>query len=204
MKLLDQLRQRARPPPRVPHRADRRPLGRAVHPLPRHPPSEHDGGAGGRGVPDPPGRRGPGVGEHPESGAGGPAVPVPRRPWHRLGRLDAVRARRPVRVPTVLSCDGVRALLGAVDQVSKTESYGLMARLMYGAGLRLMECRRLRLRTWTWSGASSASATACLTRDNRLTGRPAGNGTMRKTRRRPAAFGVRAGGAMAGDGPADR
>jgi integron integrase len=63
-----------------------------------------------------------------------------------IGRLDAVRARRPVRVPTVLTRDEVHALLIAVDQISATEPYGLMARLMYGAGLRLMECCRLRMK----------------------------------------------------------
>ncbi|HKB05062.1 MAG TPA: integron integrase, partial [Gemmataceae bacterium] len=63
-----------------------------------------------------------------------------------LSHLDAVRAQRPVRVPTVLSRDEVHALLVAVDQVSRTEPYGLMARLMYGAGLRLMECCRLRMK----------------------------------------------------------
>lgn len=63
-----------------------------------------------------------------------------------IGRLDAVRAKRPVRVPTVLSRDEIRALLRAIDGVSKTEPYGLMARLMYGAGLRLMECCRLRMK----------------------------------------------------------
>src|SRR5262245_4582259 len=63
-----------------------------------------------------------------------------------LGQLSAVRARRPVRVPVVLSRDEVRALLLAVDGVSRTEPYGLMARLMYGAGLRLMECCRLRMK----------------------------------------------------------
>jgi integron integrase len=63
-----------------------------------------------------------------------------------IGRLNAVRAQRPVRVPIVLSRDEVRALLRAVDEVSRTEPYGLMARLMYGAGLRLMECCRLRMK----------------------------------------------------------
>jgi gluconolactonase len=63
-----------------------------------------------------------------------------------IGRLNAVRAERPVRVPSVLSRDEVHALLIAVDQVSRTEPYGLMARLMYGAGLRLMECCRLRMK----------------------------------------------------------
>jgi len=63
-----------------------------------------------------------------------------------IGRLNAVRAERPVRVPLVLSPDEVHALLSAVDQVSRTEPYGLMARLMYGAGLRLMECCRVRMK----------------------------------------------------------
>lgn len=63
-----------------------------------------------------------------------------------IGRLDAVRAERPARAPIVLSRDEVHALLIAVDGTSRTEPYGLMARLMYGAGLRLMECCRLRMK----------------------------------------------------------
>jgi integron integrase len=63
-----------------------------------------------------------------------------------IGRLDAVRARRPVRVPIVLSRSEVQALLQALDQLPTSEPYGLMARLMYGAGLRLMECCRLRMK----------------------------------------------------------
>ena len=63
-----------------------------------------------------------------------------------IGRLDAVRARRPVRVPLVLSADEVRRLLEALDGLPTTEPYGLMGRLMYGGGLRLMECCRLRMK----------------------------------------------------------
>jgi integron integrase len=64
---------------------------------------------------------------------------------HRdIGTLDAVRARRSQRVPTVLSREEVGVFLAAVDQLPTTEPYGVMARLMYGAGLRLMECCRLR------------------------------------------------------------
>src|SRR5262245_25990755 len=63
-----------------------------------------------------------------------------------VGDLDAVRANRPKRVPLVLSLDEVRALLGALDGLPTTEPYGLMGRLMYGAGLRLMECCRLRVK----------------------------------------------------------
>lgn len=63
-----------------------------------------------------------------------------------IGCLNAVRAQRPVRVPTVLTRDEVFALLNALDRLPTTEPYGLMARLMYGAGLRLMECCRLRMK----------------------------------------------------------
>ena len=63
-----------------------------------------------------------------------------------IGDLNAVRARRPVRVPLVLSVGEVRALLAALDHLPTTEPYALMARLMYGAGLRLMECCRLRVK----------------------------------------------------------
>jgi integron integrase len=63
-----------------------------------------------------------------------------------VGRLNAVRARRPKRVPLVLSQPEVGELLTALDELPTTEPYALMARLMYGAGLRLMECCRLRMK----------------------------------------------------------
>lgn len=53
---------------------------------------------------------------------------------------DFARARRPQRLPTVLTHAEVAALLG---QLSGT--YQLMASLMYGTGMRLMECLRLRV-----------------------------------------------------------
>jgi integron integrase len=64
----------------------------------------------------------------------------------QLSGLDAVRARRSRRLPVVLSRDEVAQLLDAVDRLDTQEPYGLMARLMYGAGLRLMECCRLRVK----------------------------------------------------------
>ena len=73
-----------------------------------------------------------------------------------LGRLDAVRAKRPERVPLVLSRGEVKSLLDAIDALKTTEPYGLMARLMYGAGLRLLECCRLRA-LFSLSPASAAS-----------------------------------------------
>lgn len=63
-----------------------------------------------------------------------------------LGTFDAVRAKRPVRVPTVLTVNEVRDLLVALHGLKTTEPYCLMAQLMYGAGLRLMECCRLRVK----------------------------------------------------------
>lgn len=62
-----------------------------------------------------------------------------------LGRelvgIDAVRAKRPVRLPVVLSVPEVGIVLGRLNGTS-----WLMASLMYGAGLRLLECCRLRIK----------------------------------------------------------
>jgi site-specific recombinase XerD len=63
-----------------------------------------------------------------------------------IGRLDAVRAKRPVRVPLVLSRAEVVRLLRGLDDLPTEEPYCLMAGLMYGAGLRLLECCRLRMK----------------------------------------------------------
>ena len=52
-----------------------------------------------------------------------------------------VRAKRPQRLPVVLSREEVAHLLQHVDP-----AYSLVAALMYGAGLRLMECLRLRVK----------------------------------------------------------
>lgn len=52
-----------------------------------------------------------------------------------------VRAKRPKRVPVVLSRDEVDRLLAQLDG-----RYALMASLLYGAGMRLMECVRLRVK----------------------------------------------------------
>ncbi|ODV10086.1 MAG: integrase [Rhodanobacter sp. SCN 68-63] len=52
-----------------------------------------------------------------------------------------VRAKRPRRVPVVLSRDEVVRLLARLDG-----QYALMASLLYGAGMRLMEAIRLRVK----------------------------------------------------------
>jgi integron integrase len=60
-----------------------------------------------------------------------------------LPRIDAVRARRPFRMPTVLAPEEVRSLLDAVQGGSG--AFRLMAGLCYGAGLRREECCQLRV-----------------------------------------------------------
>lgn len=54
---------------------------------------------------------------------------------------DLVRARSPKRLPTVMSRAEVRAVLSAMEGTPQ-----LMARLLYGAGLRLLECAQLRIK----------------------------------------------------------
>jgi integron integrase len=54
---------------------------------------------------------------------------------------DLVRAKRPQRLPVVLTRAEVRALLGALEGM-----HWIMASLLYGAGLRLLECLRLRVK----------------------------------------------------------
>jgi len=49
-----------------------------------------------------------------------------------VGHLDAIRARRPKRVPCVLSRNEIAQLLSGLDNLDTQEPYGLMASLMYG------------------------------------------------------------------------
>jgi integron integrase len=60
-----------------------------------------------------------------------------RLPWME----DVIRAKRPARLPVVLSQSEVRALLACME--GRT---GLLAQLLYGTGLRLMESLRLRVK----------------------------------------------------------
>jgi integron integrase len=58
-------------------------------------------------------------------------------PW-----LDGlVRAKRPSHLPVVLTREEIREVIARLDGVSR-----LMALLLYGAGLRLLECCRLRIK----------------------------------------------------------
>ncbi|MBL8078403.1 MAG: integron integrase [Anaerolineales bacterium] len=55
--------------------------------------------------------------------------------------LQFVRPSKPKRVPTVLSKSEAKAVLDKMDGI-----YRIMGQLMYGSGLRLMECVRLRVK----------------------------------------------------------
>ncbi len=55
--------------------------------------------------------------------------------------LNIVRAKKPERLPVVLSKDEAQAILRQMSG-----DYQLMAKLLYGSGLRLMECLRLRVK----------------------------------------------------------
>ena len=59
-----------------------------------------------------------------------------------LERLDEIpKAKKPQRLPVVFTRDEVRAVLARMPSDS-----ALMANLLYGSGLRLMECLRLRVK----------------------------------------------------------
>lgn len=58
-------------------------------------------------------------------------------PW----MTQVVRAKRPARLPVVLTEREVLAILERMSDV-----HGLMARLLYGSGMRIMECVRLRVK----------------------------------------------------------
>ena len=59
-------------------------------------------------------------------------------PW----LTDVTRAKKPVRLPTVLTRDETQRLLGGIDD----PLVGLIVRLLYGSGMRLLECLRLRVK----------------------------------------------------------
>jgi site-specific recombinase XerD len=58
-----------------------------------------------------------------------------------LPTLHALRAQRPERLPVVLAPDEVRAVLAELDGIDL-----LQAEILYGTGLRILECCRLRVK----------------------------------------------------------
>ena len=60
----------------------------------------------------------------------------------KIGLIDGVvRAKRPQRLPVVLTKDEVRSVIDHMTGLPR-----LMTILLYGGGLRLMECCRLRVK----------------------------------------------------------
>jgi integrase len=60
----------------------------------------------------------------------------------KIGLVEGViRAKRPLRLPVVLTQEQVKKVIDHMNGVPR-----LMAILLYGAGLRLMECCRLRVK----------------------------------------------------------
>ena len=57
------------------------------------------------------------------------------------GSIDSVRAKKPKRLPTVLTKEKVFKVIGFLSGTHR-----LMAKLLYGSGLRLVECVRLRVK----------------------------------------------------------
>jgi integron integrase len=55
--------------------------------------------------------------------------------------IDAIRAKKPKRLPTVLTKEEA---LRVIERLSGT--YQFMGKLLYGSGVRLMECLRLRVK----------------------------------------------------------
>jgi integron integrase len=54
---------------------------------------------------------------------------------------DVTRAKKPKRLPVVLTVNEINAIFSYLDGVK-----GLVAQLLYGTGMRLMECLRLRIK----------------------------------------------------------
>jgi integron integrase len=58
-----------------------------------------------------------------------------------LEHVEFLRSKKPKRIPDVLTQDEVKKILGRLRGV-----YYIIGRLLYGSGMRLMECMRLRVK----------------------------------------------------------
>lgn len=123
------------------YRESLRALDQTMHLLPRETPPRRDGGRRGYRVPD---RTGQGkVAASTQNQALSAVLFLYREvlgvdlPWLE----DVVRAKRPVDLPVVLTREEIRAVLQHLAGVPR-----LMAPLLHGAGLRRLECCRLRVK----------------------------------------------------------
>ncbi len=137
------------------HRANLLRLGGAVHPLPRTAAPARDGGGGGERVshfPRPRWARG----RLDQNQALSALLFLYKQVLKQeFGWLDGVeRAKKPVRLPVVLTRDEVHKIFAHLQGTPR-----LMAGLLYGSGLRLMECVRLRIKDVDFGYARIVSAT---------------------------------------------
>ena len=71
-------------------------------------------------------------------------------------KINACRAKKPVRLPTVLTTEETHKLISAMHGVHQ-----LMAMLLYGSGLRVMECVRLRVKDIDSGDMSHVASLVC-------------------------------------------
>ena len=57
------------------------------------------------------------------------------------GKIQAIRSKRKPKIPTVLSKQEIKKFFAYIEG-----NHALMAKILYGSGLRLMECIRLRVK----------------------------------------------------------
>ena len=108
--------------------------------LPRETPSPRQGRARNPELPFRLGGSRKGRSLHPESGPQGPGLPLTRTfSTQSSGISVPSRARRPKRLPVVLTVNEVRRVLGGLNGTPRT-----VAALLYGSGMRPLESLRLR------------------------------------------------------------
>ena len=113
-----------------------------LHPVSWEASSGGDGRRGDHAVPHVARRSAQGGGRHPEPGAERATFLYREVLGQEVPWLDGVlHAKRPRRLPVVLTREEVRAVLGQLTGVPR-----LPALLLYGAGLRVLECARLRVK----------------------------------------------------------
>ena len=120
-----------------------RPVGDALYPVPQQAPPARHACARSRTVSHPPGRGRTRLRQYPKSGAERPGLPLHPRPRHRSWPHRRPARRRGKRLPVVLAPEEVGRVLAPIEGAEGV--FRLMAQLLYGAGLRLMECCRLRV-----------------------------------------------------------
>ena len=63
------------------------------------------------------------------------------RPSAESANIQAIRAKTKERVPVVLSKEEIKSLVQQMDGI-----YQIMAKMLYGSGMRILECLRLRVK----------------------------------------------------------